>query len=193
MSVSKEDIEALIANPPAIVKKRKKAVNGKQKGNGFERDIANKLSDRFKEHLGLDQGFRRNPDSGSFFGGKNQQRTETHDTEFAVFGDLICPRTFKWNIECKNYKDAPSFDLIIKRNVKEWDKWLAQNEQDAVNAEKKPILIVKYNRTKIWAAIPTSENTEGLTPIITYKDYQIFTLDEILELDNSFFFQTENG
>ncbi len=45
-------------------------VNGKQKGNGFERKIANILSERFKEHTGLEQAFRRNIDSGSFFGGK---------------------------------------------------------------------------------------------------------------------------
>jgi hypothetical protein len=33
-----------------------KRVNGKQKGNGFERKIANLLSERFAEILGIEQG-----------------------------------------------------------------------------------------------------------------------------------------
>ena len=67
------------------------AVNGKQKGNGFERKIANLLSETFEPYLGISNGFRRNPDSGSFWGGSNLHRTLTHDTDYAVFGDLICP------------------------------------------------------------------------------------------------------
>jgi len=81
-------------------------VNGKQKGNSFERKIANLLSDRFKEHTGIESSFRRNPDSGSFFGGSNHSRTEKYDTEFAIFGDLICPKSFAYSVECKHYKTA---------------------------------------------------------------------------------------
>lgn len=191
MSVSKDSLQALVDNPtkPVPVKKRKKAVNGKQKGNAFERDIANMLSDRFKEHLGMDQGFRRNPDSGSFFGGKNQQRTETHDTEFAVFGDLICPRSFLWNIECKNYKEAPSFDALLKGKIPVWDGWLAQNDQDAKNAEKHPLLIVKYNRTKVFVVIPETLGPQDCEPVMHYGSNLIFTLEAFLEFPDVFFFE----
>jgi hypothetical protein len=69
-------------------------VNGKTKGNAFERKIANLLSDRFKDYLGVEKGFRRNPDSGSFFGGKNVARVDQYSQDYAIFGDLICPKEF---------------------------------------------------------------------------------------------------
>ena len=108
------------------------AVNGKQKGNGFERKIANLLSETFEPYLGISNGFRRNPDSGSFWGGSNLHRTLTHDTNYAVFGDLICPKNFKYSIECKHYKTAPSLQAIINQSVKQWDTWLEQAEQDRI-------------------------------------------------------------
>ena len=106
------------------------AVNGKQKGNKFERDIANKLSDRFKAHTGIEKSFRRNPDSGSFFGGTNIQRMDIYDTDYALYGDLICPRNFNFSIECKHYKNAPPLNAIMTQKVTEWDTWLSQAAQD---------------------------------------------------------------
>lgn len=165
------------------------AVNGKNKGNTFERTIANELSARFKEHLGIEKGFRRNPDSGSFFGGSNKARTETHDTEKATFGDIICPDTFRWCIECKNYKTPPSLNTIMLSDVKDWDKWLGQCRQDAANSDRKALLIVKYNLTEKIAFVDIKDSAElGLTPVITYKDSHIFRLDDLLKLKDAHFF-----
>jgi len=163
------------------------AVNGKQKGNRFERDIANLLSARFKEHTGIEQAFRRNPDSGSFFGGKNLERAETHDTEWAVYGDLICPRKFKFAIECKNYKTAPNLNAILTEKISDWDSWIAQARQDAEAAGKEMLLIIKYNRTTSLAVL--NNGVTDLPIIIRYKDTSIYMLDDILRLDNSFFFE----
>jgi hypothetical protein len=161
-------------------------VNGKQKGNSFERTIANLLSDRFREHTGIQQAFRRNPDSGSFFGGSNLARTEVYDTEWAIYGDLICPRNFKFAIECKHYKTAPILNAIITENVADWDKWIKQARQDAAASSKEMMLIVRYNRTETMAFINFGLVQEK--PIITYKDTQIFLLDTILQQNNTFFF-----
>ena len=60
------------------------AVNGKAKGNSYERKIANLLSARFKDYTGIDQSFRRNPDSGSYFGGQNQKELK-HTTLIMLF------------------------------------------------------------------------------------------------------------
>ncbi len=161
-------------------------VNGKNKGNTFERKIANLLSDRFAEHTGLESAFRRNPDSGSFFGGQNQARTETYDTEYAVFGDLICPRTFDFSIECKNYKTPPSFGSIVKQDCKQIDQWISQATQDALNAKKRMALIIKYNNVSEIVVLPELFGT--LKPIINYKEYHIVSLDDFLaQSDDNFF------
>lgn len=162
------------------------AVNGKQKGNRFERDVANTLSDRFKSHTGIDQAFRRNPDSGSFFGGKNLARAETHDTEWAIYGDLICPRKFKFAVECKNYKTAPILNAILTEKVSDWDSWIAQAKQDATASGKEMLLIIKYNRTSVLAF--TNPNVVPLQPIFYYKGTEAFEFNRILELEDSFFF-----
>ena len=71
------------------------AVNGKSKGSSFERKISNLLSSRFEPVTGIKQAFRRNPDSGSFFGASNQKRKETHDLDHANFGELKMTNYFK--------------------------------------------------------------------------------------------------
>lgn len=161
-------------------------VNGKNKGNTFERKIANLLSKRFKDRLGIDQGFSRNPDSGSFFGGTNQKRKDTHNLEYAVFGDLICPRSFKFTIECKHYKTAPSFQSIVKGSVSDWDKWLSQAHQDAENSDKDFMLIVKYNN--VDEMVFTNFLIDGLSTILTYKEKHVYRMADVLQLDDNFFF-----
>ena len=162
-------------------------VNGKQKGNTFEREIANQLSDRFYDFTGIEKSFRRNPDSGSFFGGTNVGRTEIYDTDYAVYGDLICPRNFKFSIECKNYKDSPPLNAIMKQKVTQWDEWLKQASQDANVSNKEMLLIIKYNRTEIMAFLKGSLASIDL--ILRYKDYCVYALDTVLKQENKFFFE----
>ena len=162
------------------------AVNGKNKGNSFERKVSQIFSKRFEHYTGISQSFRRNPDSGSFFGASNQSRKETHDLDYAVFGDLICPRNFNFSIECKSYKTPPSFNAIVKQKVTDWDTWLKQAAQDAENSKKKMMLIMKFNsveETVFLDFVP-----EGLAPTVQYKNYYLFTLQEILGLVDNFFF-----
>ena len=161
-------------------------VNGKQKGNSFERKIANKLSDRFKEHTGLTQAFRRNPDSGSFFGASNQSRTETHNLDYAVFGDLICPKDFNFSVECKNYKTGPSFGSIVKGKITQWDEWLKQARQDAKNSTRDMMLIIKYN--SVDEVVLLDFQPDGVAPFMTYGGAYVYTLQNILTLSDNHFF-----
>lgn len=151
------------------------AVNGKQKGNQFERDMANYLSSKFSSYLGIQNGFRRSIDSGSFFGKSNQKRIDTHDTDTATFGDIMCPKSFKYSVECKNYKTAPKLDSIFKQNLKQWDDWLIQAEQDAKNSNKRVCLIVKYNNTTPF--VFCEYDNIGETYLFKYKKYFCYTLD----------------
>ena len=170
------------------------AVNGKQKGNKFERDIANMLSERFESVTGVEKGFRRNPDSGAFFGGTNLHRTETYDTDYALYGDLICPRNFKFSIECKHYKTAPLLNAILKRKVSQWDKWLSQANQDAKVSEKDMMMIVKYNNTETMVFVSADEELFGsIDPIFTYDfQYLVYLLKEVLELEDDLFFNPKD-
>lgn len=160
-------------------------VNGKNKGNGFERKIANLLSDRFQSHLGKKNSFRRNPDSGSFFGGNNAMRTESYNLDYAVFGDLICPRDFSYSIECKHYKTPPSLQSIINHKVTQWDQWLEQAERDASSSGKNPCLIVKYNNVDEMVFL--RHLIMGLNNC-RYKAYNIYTIKDWLSQDDKVFF-----
>lgn len=161
-------------------------VNGKSKGNSFERSIANLLSEHVAEFTGIEKALRRNPDSGSFFGGSNTHRTEVYDTEFATYGDLICPRNFRFSVECKHYKDAPPLNAIAKQKVSDWDKWISQSDQDAANSQKESLLIVKYNRTETLAFLTFI--VDDVNPVIYYQDRYVYSLDDLLKLPAEFFF-----
>ena len=163
------------------------AVNGKNKGNSFERKMANLLSERFKTVTGIDQAFRRNPDSGSFFGASNQRRTETHDLDHANFGDLLCPKNFNFSVECKHYKSGPTFAALVKGNITQWDKWLGQASQDAKNSKKEMMLIVKYNGVEEIVFLD-SELDRVIQPSMIYQTYFIYKLSDILTLGDKFFF-----
>jgi len=164
-------------------------MNSKDKGNAFERKISNLLSKRFETVTGLTQAFRRNIDSGSFFGGSNQRRTQTHNTENAVFGDINVPSNFKFSLECKHYKEAPSFKSIMKQDVKSWDLWISQAKQDCDNAGKEMLLIVKYNGVDEIAIL--DKLPQGITPIMNYKGNFVINLDTLLELADEVFFDIQ--
>jgi hypothetical protein len=162
------------------------STNGKNKGSAFERKIANQLSKRFQLKTGISTAFRRNIDSGSFFGGSNQRRTTTHDLDYAVFGDLVCPKLFKFSIECKHYKSAPSFQSIMSHKVTQWDGWLKQALQDAAQAKKLMALIVKYNNVDeivfVQLQLPIAANT------LQYREFVIYKLDDFLKCDDDYYF-----
>ena len=161
-------------------------VNGKNKGSSFERKIANLLSARFEPVTGIKSAFRRNPDSGSFFGGSNKKRTETHDLGHANFGDLICPENFNFSVECKHYKTGPTFAAIVKGKITQWDTWISQATQDARNSKKEMLLIMKYNG--VDELVFVEQRLENLTLILTYKHVFGYRLEEFLSMSNDKFF-----
>ena len=166
-------------------------MKSKQKGNTFERKIANKLSERFASHLGIPNGFRRNPDSGSFFGGKNVARVATHSSNHAALSDIICPDDFNFLIECKHYKSAPSFKALLKMSIEQWDQWIAQLEQNVKVVNKQPMLVIKYNNSDMFALVTSLP--EGSEHSFKYKNYYVVLFDQILNLEDSFFFSQESA
>jgi len=164
-----------------------KKVNGKNKGNSYERKIANLLSQRFRPILGIEKGFRRNGDSGSYFGGTNQTRTQTHSLDYAIFGDIICPQNFKYVIECKHYKTPPSWQSFLDGSVKQWDDWIAQNNQDAENAKLPGALIIKYNNVADMVFL--TEYQETIRQCFIYQNRYVYRFSDWLILPDSTFFR----
>jgi len=113
----------------------------KQKGSGYEREIAKYLTDTYGE------SFIRAPGSGAYVGGKNQSRkTMLHEGQIRSFkGDVVPGPSFKnINIECKFYADFP-FHLLLTGDCKVLEGWLAQL-MDVADPDDCNILFMKFNR-----------------------------------------------
>lgn len=126
-----------------MTKSTKKKVNGKRKGNTYERDVAKDLSKRFKDT------FRRVPQSGAYMGGVNQIVNEglREDAKEILAGDIIAPKWFPFVIECKNYADTPKLHNLYSRGDKDLDEWLVQAYKES-KVTKKP-WIIQFKITSI--------------------------------------------
>lgn len=158
--------------------------NSKNKGNTFERKIANLFSGRFAERTGLSAAFRRNVDSGSFFGRSNQSRIDTHGTENAQFGDIMTPGDFRYCIECKHYKAPPSLNAIIKQDWKQLDEWIGQAKQDGANAGKEWLVIVKFNNIDEFVVVGGNHPLA----VINYRGDSLIPMKAFLDQGDEVFF-----
>lgn len=110
----------------------------KDKGKGYERDLAKYLSKL------TGYNFERVPSSGAFIGGTNQWRTQKlTETQIAVSeGDLITPDEWKHiRLECKFHKDF-SFISMFDNNEK-LNEWI---EQAKIGTRPLWLLCIKINR-----------------------------------------------
>ena len=120
----------------------------KNKGSGFEREIAKYLSEKYGE------SFIRAPGSGAYVGGKNQSRTEIlHEGQIRSFkGDIVPGQSFtKMNVECKFYADFP-FHLLLTGECKVIDTWIGQL-MDVSDPDDLNILFMKFNRKGRYIAV----------------------------------------
>ena len=156
----------------------------KQKGSGFEREIAKYLSEKYNE------SFIRAPGSGAYVGGKNQTRKEVlHEGQIRSFkGDVVPGQSFKkMNIECKFYADFP-FHLLLTGECKVIDGWLDQL-MDVADPDDINILFMKFNRKGRYVCVQ-SKLTWVADNFVYYtsKNYGDWT---IFEFDSFFHFNTE--
>lgn len=113
----------------------------KQKGSGYERDVAKFLSTTYGE------SFIRAPGSGAYVGGTNQSRKEfLHEGQIRNFkGDIVPGQSFsKMNIECKFYADFP-FHLVLTGECKVLNSWIEQL-MDVAEPDDLNMLFMKFNR-----------------------------------------------
>jgi Holliday junction resolvase len=117
----------------------------KDKGKGYEREVAKFLSESFRE------SFIRAPHSGAYIGGSNAHRkTSMSQNQISnLKSDIVAPDGWdKLALECKFYKDF-SFDGVFTQDNKLLDAWITQ-----VNAAADPgdlkIILMKFNRKGQW-------------------------------------------
>jgi len=142
---------------------KKKRVNGKSKGSGFERLIA-KLLTSWSGEL-----FSKVPASGGLRWGKDHR----------VAGDIVPPvdSEFPFCIECKKHEGWLMDDLI--KGTGNIVKWWNQCTRDADNIEKTPLLVFSRNRAPIFFMVryedfvKLCDNGSNFT-----TDYLITTLDK---------------
>jgi hypothetical protein len=124
-------------------------INSKNKGNGFERKIANLLATNFPPLQ-----FTRSQSSGAILGGKNISKLIHYSKEAAVLftGDVVPTNEgsntgllFNFCIECKFYKNEDSLYSMLSGKSK-IHNWFKEVQIDARKIGKEPLLIFKFNR-----------------------------------------------
>ena len=150
--------------------------------------MAKILNKRFSEKLEGKDGFVRNLGSGARFGGKNSAKVESLKDEHKLVGDISTPPDFKFVIECKHYKDSPTFRSALNEQISQWDGWLKQVETDAKSVNKLPMLVIKYNLIDEFVLLPSSYFNKSIDLKYKYKDYAVKKLSDLLLMEDCFFF-----
>lgn len=158
-------------------------VNSKNKGNGFERKIANIFNERFKT-----TAYKRNAFSGSIVGGSNREKNMdlSEEQKQSFSSDIVAPKESKFIFECKAYKTPFNvFDLINKSS--DILSFFKQVSGDAEYAKKKPMLIIKYDRKDFIVFIREKPIEEY---ILETKGWYCYMFEDLLKLENSFWMNT---
>ena len=125
----------------------------KAKGNSFERQTADFLTDLYGEK------FIRAPGSGAYVGGKNNHRKQfLHEGQIRNFkSDIVPGQSFpKFNGECKSYKDFP-FHQLFSGSVKILEAWIDQCMEAADDGDFN-IIFMKFNRKGTFIAVHRQDN-----------------------------------
>lgn len=139
----------------------------KNKGKGFEREVAKFLSDLYKD------SFTRVIDSGAFTGGKNSHRrdTLTQGQVRARKGDIVPPDHWHYfNCECKNYAEFPFHQLLSNKPILILEDWIAQTLEAAEPGDCN-IIFMKFNRRGRYVLYQLPEIFETHRSV-DYKDKQ---------------------
>jgi len=136
------------------------AVNAKNKGSSFEREISKDLSEFFD----MEKAFSRSAGSGNRFGGKNYKNLNVHNRQSskAMLGDIQTPDSIDLIVECKFYASLP-FHRVLSGDSKEVHNWLDQllTDQETfykVFKERLPVaLFIKINRAGTFLVLRSKD------------------------------------
>lgn len=163
-------------------------MSSKSKGNRFERQIADKLSDWWG------MKFNRTPQSGGASWAEQNN----------AVGDIVPPKNsgFPLVIECKD-REGWTIDNILLNN-KEPNEWWKQVVGDASKAKLTPCLVFKRKYSRIYVALPYKEEVynklrEEESPVMRtdiiidnirkdrlYYDVMVLTIDDLISKKPSY-------
>jgi hypothetical protein len=156
----------------------------KQKGNTFEREVANILNSIYKT-----DEFRRTPGSGAFMGRSNYARNASleESARLTLCGDIICPSWFPYVVEAKHHKNSPNYATMIRGKETMLDQWLGEVLFDARNAELQPMLIFKTTRVATYFAVPNYiVNLFSFPYVLWYDPFTILSIEYLKQEPNWF-------
>lgn len=141
----------------------------KAKGNSWERDIAEFLTEEFQEP------FLRVQTSGAYLGGKNAHRRDTMSQGQILNrkGDIVPPDNWRYlNIEAKFYKDFAFHQLFNQDEIPILNDWI---EQINISSEKSDLklILMKFNRKGKYVMFPLQLPIMNIKAV-RYKDF-LFT------------------
>lgn len=148
----------------------------KNKGSGFEREIAKFLSEHY------DENFHRIPNSGAYVGGKNTHRRNQLDASQtkSFKGDINAPDNWVYfNAEAKFYSDFAFHQLFTES--KQLEEWLEQLVT-AGNSDDISILFMKFNRKGRFVAVQSKHQWANTGSYFRYcstkhGDWMIYELE----------------
>ena len=150
----------------------------KQKGNAFERVIAEHLTKIF------DLKFFRTPGSGAYVGGKNFHRVNemTNSQQLLLEGDIVVPEELEYlKFECKTLKKF-SFSSLYNNNAI-LDSWIEQ----ATSEDKLWFLVFKINNRGSFVVFDMEHGSHLAIPpennVMLYKKTLVTRLDNFFELN----------
>ena len=132
-------------------------VDVRAKGAKAETDVKNIL----KTHTKL--GWERTPGSGAL------------DEKHGLKGDLYIPN--KENVYCvevKHYEDDHLTSQILTSKNPQLIQWWEQAIRQGKQVDRKPLLIFKHNRSKIFVAYEDMPNVDYKMIMISVKDYEFY-------------------
>lgn len=143
-------------------------VDSKEKGARAE----SKVRDELRKHTGHD--WQRVPLSGAL------------DARLGLKGDIFIPN--KKNIYCievKHYKDDHLNSKVLTGKNPQLIEWWEQAIREAKQTHKKPLLIFKHDRSKIFVAFEEPHLDDGKFLNVNYNKYNFYIclLDDFLKLN----------
>ena len=165
--------------------KKKKGVNGKRKGSGNERDIANLLSKKLDPLK-----FRKTESSGGIVGGKNFELMAQKFSKESLrlfIGDVVplneseCGHKFRFVIEAKAYKESDKVHHLLDPTSTIY-RWMDEARADATKLELEPMLIFKWNNTPRMVCVEdTVQLPAGIPVLKLLNNMQLTILEDLLE------------
>jgi len=159
-------------------------INSKSKGNTGERECVKILNETLGDNKKV---FSRVPSSGAWGGGQNRERRKdmSYEQKLTLVADIMAPTNFNFVLEHKFYKEASFWDLFNESSSP--NEWIKQVSSDADFVEKKPMLIVKYNRHKRITFIKEKYDNY----IFEWKGWYCYNFEELLKKERSFWFSEQ--